>query len=206
MEKDYNIRLENLVLRATEISYPIKSVKSLFHFMVVILGDDIAFSGSKITGDGWVDLGKRDMNGNVQGLQPGGERWLSVNLISKDNDMTVEGKIDINQVINTNQDEENISLQDFVFGALRSSGLQVGLGFMFKTKMDAFKVDSVSLSGEVRQEEPPGEPKTLSENIKEIEEKLESLSKPQAPQVNAVTPVEDTPDAQGVLEGRDVAE
>ena len=186
MEKDYKIRLEDLVLKATEISYPLKPVKSLFRFMVVIQGEEIAFAGSKITGDGWINLGKKDLNGKVEALLPGGDKWLQVNLISQNNDMTVEGKVDINQVINTNRDQKNVSLQDFVFGALRSSGLRVGLGFKFNTQMDAFKVDSVSLSGDVRQEAPGGESKTLSENLKELGERLTGTPD----NANAIGPVD----------------
>jgi len=210
LSKDYHIRLEDLVLKASEVSYPLKSVKSTFRFMVVIKGEEIAFSGSKIMGDGWVNFGQKDMNGKLEaelGSQPSGEKWLQVNLVSKNNDMTVEGKVDINQIINTNHDEQNVSLQDFVFGALQSSGLKVGLGFMFKTKMDAFKVDSASYFGDVRQEEGSANNKALSENLKKIGEQIESSmdnkgeEKPQD-NVNAVAPPGDavnTPAVNGTI-------
>lgn len=189
-EKDYKIRLEGLALKAGNVSYPFKPVKSTCRFSVIIRGEEIAFSGSQITGDGWVNFGKKDMNGILEALVPDGKKWLQVNLVSQDNDMTVEGKMDINQVINTSRNEKNVSLEDFVLGALQSSGLQVGLGFKFKTKMDAFKVDSVSLFGQVRQEKS-GEDKTFSENLEAIGKQLESLGKKgqQDDNLNAATPV-----------------
>jgi hypothetical protein len=171
------------------MSYPFRPVRSRCRFSVVILGEEIAFTGSKVQGEGWVNLAEKDMNAKVEALQPNAEKWLMVNLVAEKNDMTVEGKVDINQITKTNTDTKDISLQDYVFGALQSSGLQVGLGFMFKTKMDAFKVDRVSLFGDVRYQEGGGSP--FEENLKKIGAQLESLSNgSSAPaDVNAVAPL-----------------
>lgn len=202
LEKDYKIRLEDLDLKAADVSYPVKSVKSRCRFAVVILGEDIAFSGSKVQGDGWVNLAEKDMNAKVEALQPNAEQWLTVNLVSEKNDMTVEGKVDINQITKTNHDTKDISLQDYVFGALQSSGLQVGLGFKFQTKMDAFKVDKVSLFGDVRyQEGGTGESSPFEENLKKIGEQLGTLGSGTPENINAVAPAVPAEGSQAAPEG-----
>ena len=77
-----------------------------------------------------------------------------IDLKSKNNDMTVTCQVRINQLaLNIQKDSDSLSFEDMLLQGLEKFGQGVELQFRFKTKMDEWKVNSLSFSGMVHQGE-----------------------------------------------------
>ncbi|MDP2653229.1 MAG: hypothetical protein Q8Q08_04275 [Candidatus Omnitrophota bacterium] len=172
---EYQVGLKDFSLKAQSVSYPIKPIRTRFNFNALIESGNPGLAESRVEGSGWANFVKRNMDGKLQVSDPQGKTWLSVDLKSESNDMAVEGKIDLSQMAGVQAETSKGSIQDFVIGALQSSGLKVGLNFSFKTKMDDFHIEPVSLTGKIEYEEKPGIPR--GEELKEIGKSVEEFGK-----------------------------
>ena len=79
---------------------------------------------------------------------------LSSELVSKNNDMMVKGRLAIKShpvPQDPSEDSGSFSVEDFILKGLQASGAEIVTNFQFKTKMDSFRIDSIPFSGTVRQ-------------------------------------------------------
>ena len=150
--------LENIDLRLKNYVLPARPVQTDFRFTVDLLSGDMPATQFHLEGIGWADVVRRDLNGRVRVAGKNNEPFLQAELISKNNDMLVRGTMDINRSLFNSKQAASPGLMSFnqvMAGTLSSIGVDVGANFVFKTKMDDFRIDNISFSGIVNSEDNP---------------------------------------------------
>ena len=99
-------------------------------------------------------------------MDAGGKDVLSVKLASQDNDLNVNGKISIRHVQPEKEQKKPpaSSFEEFVFGTLQTSKVEIGADFSFKTKMDDIQFDSISFTGNIGYAAPTQKEQAPSES------------------------------------------
>lgn len=150
-EKELRGELQKVQLRAHNVSYPLLARKIRFKGTGLILCKEMPFSGQNLEVDGWVDFKKLDMDSYLKLFESNGKVGATVHVHSAKNDMTVSGKMNLGMLGSTmkTKNVSEFSFQDFALGALQNSGLDIDLNFSFRTQMNNFQIDKISLNGEV---------------------------------------------------------
>ena len=150
--KKFSFRLKHVRLEIKDLVLPLKPVQTSFDFSGILAEDTPALASSEVKGRGWVNWPTRDMRGDFYFADKNGQTAVTANVVSKDNDMTVEGKFNArNFKFGSGKKKDKASdVQNAVLGTLSSMGFEIGAQFAFKTQMDNFKVDAISFSGMVQ--------------------------------------------------------
>ena len=156
-KKDFQLIIAKLNMNIRSISCPLISVNSKYNLIGSLFGSGMPFSGDAIKSQGWINFYKKDMDASLYIVGADGKDVLSVNLASQNNDMNIKGKINIRNVPQNNEqrDQQASSFEGFVFGALQTSGVEIGVDFSVKTKMDDIHPDSISFTGNIGYTAPP---------------------------------------------------
>ena len=152
--KNFSFRLQRVRLEIKDIVLPPKPVQMSFDFSGTLAADSTPLASSQVKGHGWVNWLKKDMQGDFSFADKNGKTGMTANVISENNNMTVEGKVNARnlQVWHQKDPSSNASdIQNVVFGTLSSMGFEIDANFSFKTQMDNFKVEAISFSGTVNQ-------------------------------------------------------
>lgn len=165
-EQSVPVVFEGFNCKAKRIAVPPMAVVTEFDLESVVPGRDEVPEKGQIKGKGWFDLVNKDMKADitVEGLDSnlfssftsGGPNKflkntlinLTVNAESKSNDMTVNCKVKVKELRLGEEKNEKASLEDYILQGLRSMGEGIELKFSFKTRMDDFKLNSISLTGD----------------------------------------------------------
>ena len=174
-EKLFVMEIKNLELKARSIAYPLRSVNTSFNISGIVVGEAIPFSGSRAEADGWVNWKDRNMDAQIVVKEPSGTIGLSADLKAQNNDLTIVGNANIDNltVKPAKKEGDAYTVESFFLDALQSSGIKLDAAFNIKTKLDDFEVSSIAFSGNVGS----GEPGSLRENLKNIGQKFEDLGK-----------------------------
>lgn len=165
-ENPLRFRVEDIRLEAGDILIPPASVHTNFKFwgrLVQPAGsppqgtsglreEKNPLSGSRVESSGWVDWVKKDLEGTLQVVEPGGRAGLTARAVSQNNDMTVTGDLKMNSLppgLTQKAGDKASAVSDVIFGALSSMGVEVGAQFSFKTRMDDLQISNVAFSGKV---------------------------------------------------------
>lgn len=164
------ILIDQVNIKAQNVSFPPRDRVTKFLVSGMVTGAEDGGPTGKIESRGWMNLVKKDMNGEVRMENLDGKIFseyfggpslgknvksmavnLSAGLESKNNDMAVKGKVSVdNVVLNKEQDKDaKPSFEDMLLGGLQSIAQGISIDFSFKTKMDRFKIDSFSFSGSI---------------------------------------------------------
>lgn len=198
-DTDFQMTIQDIEFNAWQVTYPLKPVNANFDLTASILKSELPFSGSQVEARGWVNWPLRNMDGNLTVKEPNGKVSLEADLKSEANDMTVQGRLQVQNLIKENTQDGNAdSFENLVFSALKSTGVAISANFKFQTKMDDFQLGAVSFAGNVGYK-APGEtsqganPQEL--DIKSIGKQFEDFGKkfmkenmekvPEAPAGNA---------------------
>jgi len=150
LDYKFAFSLENVFLTAEDIIFPLKPVHTNFHLTGILDKDKFPLSGSRVEGAGWIDLIQKDMSSRFKVLEKDDRAGLTANIVSKNNQMRVEGDIQVRNLSFTPETEtQEESVQNMIFGALSSMGVAIGAKYSFETKMDDFKISNISFSGNV---------------------------------------------------------
>lgn len=179
-DKPFRIMLRNIDLRLRDVTFPLSSGKTRFDGRALLAQPDASSPAGKIEGHGWVDFAKKDMQARLQVSALDGKAFspyygeslnsdfqhivvdLSVDLESRRNDMAVYGKfVTKDFILNAQKDNEfaSFSVESLILGGLQSAAKEIVVDFRFKTKMDDFKIESISFSGNVLSQVPANESK-----------------------------------------------
>lgn len=152
--------VKNLTLYASNVPYPLSPAKTGFDLSGQVESPQIPFPDCIVKAAGWANLAAKSMDAQAVILQPSGQEGLSVDVKAENNDMTVRGKVSLAMLGEKYKDkqEEDYSLGDYILGALENSGVEVSMDFAFDTKMDDFRVDKLSFSGNILYKEGQGKP------------------------------------------------
>lgn len=126
-----------------------KPVKTTFHLKALVSGFEGRLASEALSVIGWADFYQKDMLAQAKLTGINGQVGLSAELESVKNDMTVKGKMSLSFKTKTSPGQETKNFEDLFVQALQSSGTNIDLSFQFKTKMDDFKANKISLSGAV---------------------------------------------------------
>jgi len=165
---DKAVAFQNVNLKAANVAFPLISTKTIFDFRATLGGDETFPTESLITGQGWVDVVKRDMESKIaiKDLDSkvlitifGGEDTflknaivdLTADLDSENNDMQVNCEVKVNELAfnSSKADSDSASFEDILLQGLQKAGQGIAINFRFKTKMDEFKIESIAFSGSV---------------------------------------------------------
>jgi len=160
-DREISFKVEDIRLEARDIIFPSESAQTKFDFEGKLVKQNLPFSGNKLKGHGWFNMAARDMEGQLKVTGEDESVGLSADVISQNNDMTVKGNVNLNNLLkaeNISPPSTNPSALDSFSSAISSMGFQIGGTFMFKTKMDDFQLSNISFSGNVIKLEEPGSP------------------------------------------------
>lgn len=148
-ENPLRFRVENIRLEAGDILIPLASVHTNFKFLGRLAQEKNPLSGSRVESSGWVDWVKKDMEGTLRVVEPGGHAGLTAQAVSKNNDMTVTGDLKMTSLPSVAQSRDAAAVNELISGVLSAAGVEIGAQFSFKTKMDDLQISNVAFSGKV---------------------------------------------------------
>lgn|GEM_PF-2487515 len=176
----FRITLRNIDFRLRDAGFPLGPGKTRFDCRAFLVLADASSLAGKIEGRGWVDFARKDMQAKLTVSDLDGKVFspyygeslnsdlqhivvdLSVDLESRRNDMAVRGKLVTKDfILNAQKDKElsSFSVENLILGGLQSAAKEIVIDFKFKTKMDDFKIESISFSGNVFNQAPTNENK-----------------------------------------------
>ena len=152
IDKDFSFSMEDIYLKAQHLAFPFKMGQTKFDVSGRLIKKGNPLSGSSVEGHGWVDIVKRDMEVKIEIIEADGSVGMTAEAISKDNDMEVKGEIKFQNILMGigKGDSSDISVvNNLISSTLSTAGIEIGAKFSFKTKMDDFRPEQVSFSGNV---------------------------------------------------------
>ena len=167
----FRFTVNEINLKASKFSYPVDKMDTKFDFSAVVANLNPDLPAGKMESGGSVNFDKKNMLAKIQIENLDGSLFkpfykdfltdvrgvtvnLSSELVSKNNDMMVKGRLAIKShpvPKDPAEDSGSFSVEDFILKGLQASGAEIVTNFQFKTKMDSFRIDSIPFSGTVRQ-------------------------------------------------------
>ncbi len=148
-ENPLRFRVKDIHLEAGDILIPMASVHTNFKFWGRLSHEKDPLSGSRVESSGWVDWVKKDLEGTLQVVDPGGNAALTAQAVSKNNDMTVTGDLKVTSLPSVARSKNAAAVNDLISGVLSAAGVEIGAKFSFKTKMDDLQISNIAFSGKV---------------------------------------------------------
>jgi hypothetical protein len=140
------------------------------------------FVGHFLKAKGWVNWAGRDMDVLAQVVDDTGRVGLDVKLVSKANDLLVDGKARFRSSHAKVAAAKSVGVvESAALGVLSALGTDIDVGFSFHTQMDRFDVGQISLSGNVvtdlQTQAPSG---TIVSGLKAVGDELLKQGEPEA--------------------------
>jgi len=152
INKDFSFALEDVYLKAEHLSFPLRAGRTDFNISGRLIKRGNPLSGSSVEGSGWVDVVQRNMEAKIEIIEADGSVGMTAEAVSKNNNMDVKGEVKFQNIFMKNSKQDSLdssSVNNLIFNALSSAGVKIGAKFSFKTKMDDFRPEQVSFSGNV---------------------------------------------------------
>jgi hypothetical protein len=144
------LNLEQVNMEIRDLELPLRLKQNAFIFSAKVTAAPLPLTGDIVGVHGWMNLLGRDMEAKVIVLEPDGHIGLSARISSQQNDMLVQGRLDLKNLgtmVRENVSTQKATFADTLVSGLHLSGLQMIADFEFQTKMDAFSIKKVELSG-----------------------------------------------------------
>ena len=167
--------VENIPLTGTPVRTKLFLTASLARL-------DVPFVGHFLKATGWVNWAARDMDVLAQAVDDAGRVGLDVKLVSKANDLLVEGKARFTgSHVKPAAGKNAGAVESAALGVLSALGTDIDVGFSFHTQMDRFDVGQIALSGNVVTDLQPGAPSgNIVNGLKSVGEELLKQGQPEA--------------------------
>ncbi len=168
--EEFQVLVRDIDLDVRHLSLVAQSTKTQFDLNAKVVIPKTQTPAGEIISRGWLNLARKDMKGEFQIKDLDGRAFtpfygsiiksdftnlladLTMDLESKNNDMTVKGKLQVKDFsidLKKENDSGSFSTEELILGSLQSMAKGMAIEFNFKTKMDSFKMDSVSFSGNI---------------------------------------------------------
>jgi hypothetical protein len=142
--------LEKINAEIDNVAFPMqRPVKTNLHLKAIVSGFGGRLASEALEITGWADFFQKDMLAQARLTGINGQVGLKADLASVKNDMTVKGTMSLSFKAKTAPEQGATNFEGLFVQALQSSGANVDLKFQFKTKMDDFKAEKISLSGAI---------------------------------------------------------
>lgn len=150
-EKMMVIKARDVELVVENLTVPLKDENTSFNFKGVLVDSAVPIPGDRVEALGWVNYIKRDLEATTKLLNENGDASLTAQAQSKNNDMIVVGKVVLKSLPSFSLEEgkNRGALEEIIAQTVEAMNVVVQADFSFKTKMDAFKLEQVSFSGNV---------------------------------------------------------
>ena len=141
--------IKEMEIKAENVTYPPEPQKVLFDFEGRLMSPRLPFSGNLIHLRGWLDYPALSMDAKAEILQKEGAEGVLARIKSVDNDMKINGKINLKLLSQKMQRNsvDDVSLTDMVLGSLQSSGLEPLVDFEINTQMNNIRLEQMDFSG-----------------------------------------------------------
>ncbi len=136
---------------AENVTVPLKDEKTAFSLKGVLVDTTVPMVGDRIEAAGWVNYVKKDMDATAKLFNPEGRASLTAKAVSADNDMQVAGTAILNSrpLFKSDGEKNKSALEQVISQAVEAMQVVVTANFSFTTKMDKFKIEQVSFTGNV---------------------------------------------------------
>jgi hypothetical protein len=119
---------------------------------------DAPFIGQALKAKGWVNWAARDMDVVAQTANDAGQTGLNVRLVSKANDLLVDGRARLSgSRAREARGKDTGTVESAALGILSALAADIDVGFSFHTQMDRIDIGKVALSGNVATDLSPGD-------------------------------------------------
>lgn len=181
-ERNFQLTLRDVNIKAQSMAVPVQPVNTKFDLTATLFQNDLSFSGSRIKAEGWANFYAKNMQATLEVAEPDGKVALSAVLDSKNNNLAIDGKVHMTNLIpQAAVPSEETSLKGLIFSSLQSSGVEIVADFHSQTKMDDIQLDSILFSGNVGYKPigqgSPSEAQSSGVETKNIGEHFEELGK-----------------------------
>lgn len=149
---DFSFELNYVRIDARNLVFPFESKQTRFRLSGVLKEGSTPVGGSRVDGHGWIDVVKKDLNAEVQIIDPEGKPAMEVMAVSLNNDMSVNGHVKLGNFlkgVSSKKPADEKSVNDLLLNAFSSMGVEVDADFSFRTKMDDFQVRDIGISGNI---------------------------------------------------------
>ncbi|MFH0754853.1 MAG: hypothetical protein V2A70_09830 [Candidatus Omnitrophota bacterium] len=142
--------LDQVQLRALRVPVISAPARTEFYLTASMIKLNVPFIGSFLKVNGWVNWYARDMDAQVQVVDDNGRVGLQAKIISRQNDMQVDGDMRLTaQQVPQAVGKKMGLMEDVVINVLSSTSTDLDLGFSFQTRMDHISMEKVHLSGQI---------------------------------------------------------
>ena len=151
-DNDFSFGVEDVYVSARNLIFPVEAGRTDFKVTGRLVKEGNPLSGSTVEGSGWVDLAGRNMDARVEIVEEDGTVGLTANAVAKNNDMDVSGEVQFKNIfsgVSGQVKSDSPTVDNLIFDALSSAGVEVAAKYSFKAKMDDFRPEQVSFSGNV---------------------------------------------------------
>lgn len=148
-------KLEHLTIRIKDVILPLESKAVTFSVKGMLSLPDYGVKNKLVKANGWVNVIKKDMKGELSVSEDDENASLQTQLVSNNNELKVNGNIKVSNFLKGfPKKDKGESMDGMIFGALSSMGVEMGLDFSFVTKMDQPELTNVSFKGNVVTKQP----------------------------------------------------
>jgi len=144
------IHLTDVFVRFDPLVIPLSNVVSKFECAGSVDKSNTFLNQNWFEIQGWMNLAKKDMELKLKTIKPNGKENLNAELNSRDNNMAVSGTIKLTSLDAglRGRGKESVASENF-WQTLKLSDVDADIHFSFKTRMDDFKVERVSIQGDL---------------------------------------------------------
>ena len=144
-ESPQKVRLENVSLSLRNIFFPLRPGRTGLKVSGRIKEAKAFLKGSRFNMNGWIDPAQKDLDLDLNIADDKGATLLEADLASKANDMLIKGRMTAGGL---SPKKEEGPLPGGVWQALKGADIGMDLNFSFRTKMDDFRIERISVQGE----------------------------------------------------------
>lgn len=154
--KPITYEFQDLSMRFFDVAYPWGSQNIEFDIKGKFISDGSLFSGGTFNGKGWANFIEKSMDAEVNGKNKEAGLSFSAQVKSLKNNLTAGGRLHVDKPAKAIVPDKvmDYSSDDLFLTAIQALNLKADVGFSFQTQMDNFRIEQVSLSGQIGYEEP----------------------------------------------------
>jgi len=150
--RDLLLTFDEMNLKADFLKWPLQSNETTFEVSAIMREDTGIMKESDLRTSGTINFVDKNLDADLYLSRHDDQITLEAKLVSINNDLDVKGHLQIKSaILDSAQDtKDSRSLIDqMILRKILVGGLDMGLDFTIKTKMDDFKIEDIEFSGEV---------------------------------------------------------
>ncbi len=150
--QEVKVTLEKIDFHVNDLAYPVRALRSNIRFQAFVEECSLTalpLTNSKIQSEGWVDPVGLNMEESFNVSNERGLKILTANIVSHQNDLMVEGEINLADLFALTSLQKQEPTLNLVKGFSALKDVTMKSKFAFKTQMDHFKIENVSFQGNI---------------------------------------------------------